>query len=86
MLIAPSEHEGPVTSSYIDSVYEALSILFSDCVSKAALIFTLLLIKIITTTVMETTTLMIKAVAMELIDIMYTELCVALPESQDVCV
>ena len=75
-----------MTSSYIDSVYEALSNIFSGCVSKAALIFSLLLIKIITITVMETTTLMIKAVAKALIDIMYTKLCMALPESQDVCV
>ena len=37
----------------------------------SSLIFALLLIKIVTITVMETTTLMIKAVARELIDAMY---------------
>ena len=37
----------------------------------SSLIFALLLIKIITITVMKTTTLMIKAVARELIDAMY---------------
>ena len=63
--MAPTEGKGPVTSSYIGSV---LSALFVSCRSEAALIFVLLLIKMITVTVMKTTTLMIKVVARELID------------------
>ena len=78
MLIEPTEHEGFVTSSYIDSVCVVLPALFTGCTLKAAfnfLVLALLLIKIITITVMETTTLMIKVVARELIDVMYNELC-----------
>ena len=52
-----------MTTSYIGSILSALFV--------SSLIFALLLIKIITITVMETTTLMIKAVARELMDTMY---------------
>ena len=52
-----------MTSSYIGSILSALFV--------SSLIFALLLIKIITITVMETTILMIKAVARELMDTMY---------------
>ena len=54
-----------MTTSYIGSVSVVLSALL-----VSSLIFALLLIKI-TITVMKTTTLMIKAVARELIDAMY---------------
>ena len=66
MLIALTKGMGPVTSSYIGS----LSALFDG--SQAALIFALFLVKIMTSTVMETTTQTIRAVARELIDIVYT--------------
>ena len=55
--------EERLTSSYIGSVCVVLSALF-----VSSLIFALLLIKMIAITVIETTTLMIKAVARELID------------------
>ena len=70
VLIALTDDKGTVTSSYIESMCVAHvvpSALF-DC-SKAALIFALLLFKMIAIIVMETSTLMIKAVARQLIDI-----------------
>ena len=63
-----TEGKGPVTSSYSDSICVLLPALFR---SRSDLIFALLLNKIITITVVETTTLIIKAVASELIDIIY---------------
>ena len=69
--------KGPVTSSYTDSICILLSALSVS--SRAALIFTLLLIKVATITVVKTVTLTIKAVAKEVIDIMQavfiTNLC-----------
>ena len=70
--ITLTEGEGPVTSSYIGSSCVVPSALF-DC-SRAALIFALLLVERITIAVMKTTVLTIKAVAKELIDIMYNML------------
>ena len=61
--MALTEGEGFVTSSYSGSVLSALFV--------SSLIFALLLIKIITITVMETTTLMIKAAARALIEAVY---------------
>ena len=65
--MALTEGKGCMITSCIGSVRSAL---FAGCTSQADLIFALLLIKIITITVMETTTLMIKAVARELINAM----------------
>ena len=63
--MAPTEDKASVTTSYIGSVCVVLSALV-----VSSLIFALLFIEIITTTVMKTTTLMIKAVARELIEAM----------------
>ena len=63
-----TEGEGPVTSSYIDSMCVLLSGLLAS--SRAALIFALLLIKITTITVVKTIMLTHKAVAREIIIIM----------------
>ena len=63
---------GPVTSSYIDSMcVMLLPALFDSCSSKA-IFFALLLIKIITITITEITTLTTRAVARELTDTIYT--------------
>ena len=63
--MALTEGKGRVTSSYIGSILFALVV---SCRSEAALIFALFLLTI---AVMETTTLIIKAVARELIEAMY---------------
>ena len=64
-----------MTLSHADSTFVLLSALFVSCRSTPALIFTFLLVTaiIISVIVMETIyiTLIIKAVARELIDIMY---------------
>lgn len=63
--MALTEGKGPVTSSYIDSMCVLLSALL--VISRAALIFALLLIKITVITVGKTIMLTNKAVAREII-------------------
>ena len=69
-----SESETPVTSSYIGSSFVVSSVLIND--SKGAFIFVLLL-KIMTVTVEEITTLTIKAVVRKLIEITYVTVLVS---------
>ena len=71
--MALTDGKGPVTSSYIDSTC-VLTALFVACSSIAALIFALLLIRVITITIVETTMQRIKAIARELMDIKVTVL------------
>ena len=68
------EGEGPMTSSYIESIriIDVLSALF-DC-SRAALIFALLLTEITTIAVVEITTTVVKAVARRLVIIVHSAL------------
>ena len=61
---------GPEISLYTDSICIGPSALLDD--SRAAVIFALLLFKIITTTVVKIATQTIKAVARELMDTKYT--------------
>ena len=68
-----------MTSSYIDSILCVL-LLLANCGSKTALAFTLFLLKIVTITAMKTTTLTIKAVARELMDIIHAVLVFMLIE------
>ena len=67
--MALTERISPVTSSYIGSL-QIISFVLFEC-SRAALTFALLPFKTISITVMETTTLTIRAVARDPIDIMY---------------
>ena len=71
VLMAATEW-GPVTSSYIDSVFVLLPIGCDN--SDVALIFALLLLRIIAITIEETAILIISTVARELVDIMHTVL------------
>ena len=75
-MIAGTEGKGPVTSLYIDSILlcAVLLTVFVNCGSKPALTFALFLLKIVAITVMKTTTLTVKAVAKELMDIVLTVL------------
>ena len=68
MLMALTEGEGPVTSSYIGSMCMLLPPPISNC---SSLIFAFLFLKMITIVVMKTTTLVIKPTARELVAIMY---------------
>ena len=63
-----------IGSSYIDSICVLLSALVVVCRSRAALIFVLLLINMITITVSEAKMLTTKNVARELIEAMYAVL------------
>ena len=72
--MALAEGKGPVTSSYVESVSLLFSVRFISCRSRPACVFAaFLLVMTITITIMETTTLTVKAVARTLIDIM--QLC-----------
>ena len=67
-------------SSYIDSICVLLLLAVSlNSGSTPALAFALFLLKIIVITVVKTTTLTIKAVAKELMDIVYTVLEIHVP-------
>ena len=61
-------------SSYIDSICVLVPVVFIACRSRAALIFALLLAKMITITINNATMLTINAVAREPVDAMYVEL------------
>ena len=63
-----------VGSSYIDSIFVLLSALFVSCRSRAALVFVLLLINMITVTITKAEMLTIENVARELIEAMYAVL------------
>ena len=63
-----------IGSSYIDSICVLLSALFVAWESRAALIFILLLTKMITITVRKAEVLIIEKVARELIEAMYAVL------------
>ena len=63
-----------IGSSYIDSICVLLSTLFVACRSRAALIFILLLINMMTITVSKAEMLTIENGASELIDAMYAVL------------
>ena len=63
-----------VGSSYIDSICVLLTTLVVACRSRAALLFFLLLIKMMTITVSEAKMLTTKNVARELIEAMYAVL------------
>ena len=63
-----------VGSSYIDSICVLLTTLVVACRSRAALIFILLLVKMMTITVSETKMLTTKNVARELIEAVYAVL------------
>ena len=63
-----TEVKGPVTSSYIDSMCVLLPALLACCRSRAD--FVLCLFRMAAITIIEATTLIIKAVARELVDIM----------------
>ena len=67
-----AEVEGPVTSSYIESMCIPFSAL-SDC-SRAVLIFALLLIEITTIAVVAITTTVVKAAARTLVIIVHSAL------------
>ena len=58
-------------SSYIDSICVLVPVMFVACRLRAALIFALLLLKMM---IMETATLILKVVAREPMDTMYTVL------------
>ena len=75
--MALAEDKAPVTSSYVESVSLSFSAWFASCRSRLAFVFAFLLAMMITITVIETTTLTIKAAAKTLIDIMYTLLVVS---------
>ena len=70
--MALAEGKAPVTSSYIESVSLSFSAWFASCRSRLAFVFAFFLAMMITITVIETTTLTIKAAAKTLIDIMHT--------------
>ena len=61
-------------SSYIDSICVLVPVMFVACRPRVALIFALLLATMKTITVSKATMLIIKAVARELLDTMYTVL------------
>ena len=63
-----------VGSSYIDSIFVLLSALFISCRSRAALVFVLLLINMMTVTITKAEMLTIENVARELIEAMYAVL------------
>ena len=72
--MALAEDKAPVTSSYVESVSLSFSAWFVSCRSRLAFVLAFLLAMMITITVIETTTLTIKAAAKTLIDIMHTML------------
>ena len=72
--MTPTGDRGPVTSSYMDSMCVLRPALLVCCRSRAALIFALLLLKMMTMIVMKTTTLVIKATARELVATTYAVL------------
>ena len=65
-----------VGSSYMDSMCLLVSAVFVACTSRAALIFTLLLFKMITITVNKAAMLMTENVAREMIGAIYLVLSV----------
>ena len=76
VLMTLTEGKYSVTFSYVGSSCTCMvsSALFDSC--KAALIFTLLFLKIIRITIMKTIILTVRAVAGERIDIVYTAVLV----------
>ena len=63
-----------IGSSYIDSICVLLTTLVVACRSRATLIFSLLLVKMMTITVSEAKMLITKNIARELIEAMYAVL------------